>query len=160
MGSSITELPNLFFLYQMRILFYIFVVLLLGGGCSRKSSNAQYDNQKEQTREATTTIEWLTEKDHDFGTYSDKVQKDFDFVYVNTGKIPFVIHEARTFCGCTVAEYSPEPVMPGDTGLIHVYYTGNGFTPGTFHKHIDIHSNAKDSVIELSIYGFFEEEEQ
>ena len=91
---------------------------------------------------------------HDFGIFSqDTAIVTYDFIFTNVGKSPLIIHEASASCGCTVPEYTLEPIMPGKTGKISVTYNGKGRRPGVFRKSITIHNNGKHTPIRLYIEG-------
>ncbi len=98
---------------------------------------------------------------HDFGTFteSNPIVK-CTFTFTNVGDGPLVIHQVVASCGCTVPEYTQEPVMPGKTGTIQVTYNGTGRYPGHFQKSITVRSNAKSSeLIRLTIEGNMTEAE-
>jgi len=44
------------------------------------------------------------------------------FKFTNTGKVPLIISDARSTCGCTVPEWPAEPVAPGEEGEIFVKF--------------------------------------
>ncbi len=91
---------------------------------------------------------------HNFGVFaSDTAILTYDFVFTNVGKSPIVIHQASASCGCTVPEYTLEPIMPGCRGKISVTYNGKGKQLGVFRKSIAIHNNGKQTPIRLYIEG-------
>ena len=91
---------------------------------------------------------------HDFGVFSqDTAIVTYDFIFTNVGKSPLIIHEAAASCGCTIPEYTLEPIMPGKTGKISVTYNGKGRRPGVFRKSITIHNNGKQTPVRLYIEG-------
>lgn len=91
---------------------------------------------------------------HDFGTFSENNAKvSYTFTFTNVGDAPLVIHQAVASCGCTVPEYTQEPVMPGKKGTIKVTYNGTGRYPGHFKKSITIRTNAQTEMIRLFIEG-------
>ena len=91
---------------------------------------------------------------HDFGVFApDTAILTYDFVFTNVGKEPIIIHQASASCGCTVPEYTLEPVMPGCKGKISVTYNGKGRKPGVFRKSITIHNNGKQTPVRLYIEG-------
>ena len=60
---------------------------------------------------------------HNFGVFAqDTATLTYDFVFKNVGKSPLVIHSASASCGCTVPEYTLEPIMPGCHGKISNLY--------------------------------------
>ena len=91
---------------------------------------------------------------HNFGVFAqDTATLTYDFVFKNVGKSPLVIHSAVASCGCTVPEYTLEPIMPGCHGKISVTYNGKGRKPGVFRKSITIHNNGKQTPVRLYIEG-------
>ena len=100
-------------------------------------------------------VEKLT---HDFGTFSESAPVvTCTFNYTNTGDKPLVINQAVASCGCTVPEYTKEPVQPGQKGTIKVTYNGTGKFPGHFKKSITIRTNGKVEMTRLYIEGTMEE---
>ncbi len=91
---------------------------------------------------------------HDFGAFSEKSPTvTTTFTFTNVGDGPLVIHQAIASCGCTVPEYTQEPVQPGKTGTIKVTYNGKGRFPGKFKKSITVRTNAKTELVRLFIEG-------
>ena len=91
---------------------------------------------------------------HNFGVFAqDTATLTYDFVFKNVSKSPLVIHSAVASCGCTVPEYTLEPIMPGCHGKISVTYNGKGRKPGVFRKSITIHNNGKQTPVRLYIEG-------
>lgn len=87
---------------------------------------------------------------------SNPVQK-CTFTFTNTGNAPLIINQAIASCGCTVPEYTKEPVAPGKSGKINVTYNGKGKFPGFFKKTITIRTNGKTEMTRLYISGEMEE---
>ena len=49
---------------------------------------------------------------HNFGTFSENNPVvSCTFTFTNVGDAPLVIHQAVASCGCTVPEYTQEPVL-------------------------------------------------
>ena len=91
---------------------------------------------------------------HNFGTFSeDNPKVRCTFKFTNTGDKLLVIHQAIASCGCTVPQYSKEPIKPGESGEIVVNYDGTGKFPGHFKKSITIRTNAKKEIVRLYIEG-------
>ena len=94
------------------------------------------------------------ETTHDFGTFSEATPvQSCEFTFTNVGKGPLVIHQAVPSCGCTVPEFTEEPVLPGETGSVKVTYNGIGKYPGHFRKTITLRTNAKTEMVLLIIKG-------
>ena len=66
------------------------------------------------------------ETTHDFGEIKQNVEVQTLFQFKNTGKVPLVITNASSSCGCTVPEYPKEAIAPGESGAIKVVYNGSG----------------------------------
>ena len=91
---------------------------------------------------------------HDFGSFSEKNPKvTCTFTYTNVGEQPLVVNQAIASCGCTVPNYSKQPIKPGERGVIDVTYDGTDKIAGHFLKTITIRSNAKNEVVRLSLEG-------
>ncbi len=91
---------------------------------------------------------------HSFGTFSEKEPKQScTFTFTNVGEQPLVINQAIASCGCTVPEYTKEPVKPGETGEIKVTYNGAGKFPGHFKKSITVRTNGAVEMTRLYIEG-------
>lgn len=88
---------------------------------------------------------------HDFGIVETGSDASYYFVFVNTGKVPLVISNVRSSCGCTVPRWPRMPIPGGGTDSIRVAY--NTKIKGAFNKAITVHSNAPESVVELRIKG-------
>lgn len=68
----------------------------------------------------------LEPKVYDFGVIEEvngPVSCVFDVI--NDGNAPMVIEGIFVACGCTTAEFSQEPILPGEKGAIHVTFDPN-----------------------------------
>lgn len=63
---------------------------------------------------------------HHFGVITQGEKVSYSFKFKNTGKAPLIISSANASCGCTVPEYSKDPIAPGDEGFINVTYNSEG----------------------------------
>ena len=94
------------------------------------------------------------EKTHNFGIIAqDTCVVSCTFTFTNTGNQPLVIHQAISSCGCTVPEYTMEPIAPGKSGVINVTYNGKTKRPGVFKKSITVHTNAINTPTRIYIEG-------
>lgn len=93
------------------------------------------------------------ETTHDFGSFpEDSTNLSYSFEFTNTGDGPLIIHQAIATCGCTIPKYPKEPIKPGESGIITVFYNSYG-RPGHFYKSVTIRTNAKNDVTRLHIKG-------
>lgn len=90
----------------------------------------------------------FTDMTHDFGTVSEGPDATCEFTFKNNGKEPIVVEKAQPSCGCTVPQFSKEPVKPGETGIINVAYHTKG-KPTPFTKTITVVSNAGTKVLTI-----------
>jgi len=91
---------------------------------------------------------------HDFGKFSEKDPVvTCVFTFTNVGDEPLVINQAVASCGCTVPNYTKEPVQPGRKGEIKVTYNGTGKSLGHFKKTITVRSNGAIEITRLYIEG-------
>ena len=63
---------------------------------------------------------------HEFGTVEEGDVVEHIFKFTNTGKIPLVISNARSTCGCTVPEWPQDPIEAGGSGSIKVKFNTKG----------------------------------
>ncbi|MFH0762220.1 MAG: DUF1573 domain-containing protein [Bacteroidota bacterium] len=78
--------------------------------------------------------------------------KSYDFEFINNGSQPLIVHDVTSTCGCTIPEWSREPIAPGSKGKIKVTFDPRG-RPGAFRKTITVKSNARESTVTLYIVG-------
>lgn len=58
------------------------------------------------------------------------------FIFINKGESPVMINKVKSSCGCTVASYEKEPVMPGEKGVVIATY--NAKRKGAFRKSVTV----------------------
>ena len=100
-----------------------------------------------------TSVE-LPEAEKDFGTIPLNEKREHVFKLLNTGNKPLVVYDVTTSCGCTKAEYSKEPVRPGETLDLKVIY--NAEDKGRFRKSLRVYCNVEDSPSNLTVVGVVE----
>lgn len=87
----------------------------------------------------------------DFGDFSWDKRKEVEVVVINTGKVPLVINDVITSCGCTTVEYSKEPIQLGKNLNLKIKYQADH--PEHFNKTITVFCNAEGSPFRLVISG-------
>lgn len=83
----------------------------------------------------------FVEKEFDFGEIIQGTHVSHLFKFTNTGNAPLVITGARSSCGCTIPEYTKEPIMPGEKGDLLVRFDGSG--RGVVNKTITLLTNTE-----------------
>lgn len=137
----------------------IFGSLLMA--CNQKNENAAVtdntneittaDNQIEADTNATpinpeeAPVLQLEQEVYDFGDVEagSKTEKVIEFT--NAGKTPLLIQSASASCGCTVPEYSKEPVAPGEKGQLTVSYSAPQIN-GAQSKTVTLNTNTAKAV--------------
>ena len=104
-----------------------------------------------QTKNADIKFDQTTQSVGEFSVKEPVVYTEFTFT--NIGSAPLVIHQVVASCGCTIPEYSKEPVLPGKKGKIKVTYDGTDKPNGYFKKSIIVRTNAKTPTSRLFIEG-------
>jgi len=95
---------------------------------------------------------------HNFGKFSEKNPiVSCVFSFTNVGETPLVVNQAVPSCGCTVPEFTKNPIKPGEKGEIKVTYNGTGKFPGHFKKSITVRTNGVVEMTRLYIEGEMEE---
>jgi hypothetical protein len=100
------------------------------------------------SNQPSTTIA-LSESNFDFGNVKkgDKVQHIYEIT--NTGTNPLVISEVKPGCGCTVPDFTKEPIMPGKKGKITLHFDSSNFD-GNVDKYADVFANVEKAPIKLT----------
>lgn len=91
-------------------------------------------------------------------SFSEKVLKippspegpslSFEFPFTNSGEVPLIISEYKVQCTCTVVEYPKEPILPGQSGVIHVHFDTKGKT-GWQYRQVRLYANTKKGMDEI-----------
>lgn len=91
---------------------------------------------------------------HNFGSFPESSPKvTCVFKFTNVGDQPLVINQAVASCGCTVPEYTKDPIKPGESGEIKVTYNGAGKFTGHFKKSITVRTNGRVEMTRLYVEG-------
>ena len=91
----------------------------------------------------------FAETDFNFGKIKkgDKVEHVFEVT--NTGDNPLIISNVKPACGCTVPDYTKEPILPGKKGNITIHFDSSNFD-GTVYKTVDAYLNVEKAPIRLN----------
>ena len=119
--------------------------LFASAGLAAQGSSGETRPEEEVVR--------FEEKIHDFGDIllSDK-SVSCKFNFTNISKKPVVVHNVVSSCGCTVPQWTREPVMPGKTGTIEVTFKNDqGAYP--FSKSITAYISGINRPVILHIKG-------
>ncbi len=95
----------------------------------------------------------------DFGEVEEGAVVTHTYSFTNVGKVPLVISNARSTCGCTVPDWSKKPVEPGEKGSIEVRFNTKG-KKNNQRKPIYITANTYPSKNEIYLEGVVKEVDQ
>ncbi len=88
----------------------------------------------------------------DFGTIDQNTPVEHVFKFKNTGEAPLMIVNAKSSCGCTIPEYTKDPVAPGESGELLVKFNGSG--QNQVSKTVTLTTNTKAGTETLTIKAF------
>ena len=88
---------------------------------------------------------------HNFGQIEWKKPVTVDYTITNTGNKPLVLSNVTTSCGCAVAEWTKQPIAPGEKGTVTATFDAQAL--GHFEKTVGIYSNAEPSLVYLTFKG-------
>ncbi len=97
----------------------------------------------------TTTVKFDSPS-HNFGKIMQDSDNHYVFKFTNTGKEPLLITNAQASCGCTVPDYTKQPVKPGEQGEIRVEYRP-GKQEGQQNKTVTVTANTEPAQTVLHI---------
>ena len=101
-------------------------------------------------KEALTVVSLLKDK-VDLGDFSWNKEREAEFVISNVGKLPLVINDVITSCGCTKVDYTKKPILSGENIILKIKYKAEH--PEHFNKTITVYCNAEGSPFHLKISG-------
>lgn len=78
--------------------------------------------------------------DHDFGTITEGQVVEHTYSFKNVGEAPLIIQSAQGSCGCTVPDWSKQPIPPGGTGFVKAKFDSNG-KPNIQNKTVTVTAN-------------------
>ena len=84
---------------------------------------------------------------------------EFDFSFSNAGNQPLLISEITVSCPCTTADHPKHPILPGESGTIHVTFDTKGKI-GYQDRTLTIFSNAKTNPEKIRFKGMVDHKQQ
>jgi len=91
-------------------------------------------------------ISWEKEN-FNFGEIKQNVPVDVRYTFKNTGNAPLIIQNVQPSCGCTNADYTRTPVLPGQKGFVKVIYDSKAM--GNFTKSVTVTTNEAESGVTI-----------
>jgi hypothetical protein len=135
----------------VKSLFFMAVVAVMAAGCKDRDAEkkiaqlesrlADLEGKKASPAVATSPVAPAETKpegplptmefqvtDHDFGTISEGDVVEYTYAFKNSGEAPLIIQGAQGSCGCTVPDWTKEPIPAGGTGYVKAKFDSNGKT--------------------------------
>jgi hypothetical protein len=121
--------------------------------CSDASSKIKSEEERmaiEAATSASLPVFNFEKESHDFGAMNEGEVGTTEFNFTNEGEVPLIISSAQGSCGCTVPEYSNDPIAPGEEGTITVRFNSQG-KPGNQTKTVTLSANTVPNTKVLTI---------
>jgi hypothetical protein len=115
---------------------YLFALLAVPSAADLNSQGITEDPKE---------LEWV-KTTHDFGEIVQGTKAKHTFTFINKGTVPVMITNASASCGCTVPNYSKEPVAPGAQGSVTAIFDSSGKS-GNFAKNITVTTNVGSTIL-------------
>lgn len=142
-----------------KVSYLLLLVPFLLASCQQKANQAGSD-EGSASAEMTAAAESDTAKAEfefddtafDFGVVEEGEKVTHSYRFKNVGSSSLIISNAMASCGCTVPEWTREPIPPGGTGEIKAVFDSKGRV-GKQSKSITVHANTEPSVVQLTLAG-------
>ena len=106
------------------------------------------DRASEAQSKPLTTVA-LSESSFEFGKIKKGDHKEHTYEITNTGKNPLIISQVKPGCGCTVPDYTKDPIMPGKKGKITLKFDSSNFD-GLVNKQAEIYANVEKAPMVIT----------
>lgn len=91
----------------------------------------------------------VSENHHDFKDIKKGETVSHQFELTNTGDKPLIISAVKPACGCTVPEFTKEPILPGKKGFVTLKFNSERFQ-GIQRKSAEVYANVEQLPIVLT----------
>ncbi|MBP3942758.1 DUF1573 domain-containing protein [Sphingobacteriaceae bacterium WQ 2009] len=75
-----------------------------------------------------------------------------DYTFTNVGAVPLILSKVNASCGCTTPDFSKNPILPGQKGVVKVSFNSDGQV-GMQQKIITVASNASNAITTVQLKG-------
>ncbi|WP_017259441.1 DUF1573 domain-containing protein [Pedobacter arcticus] len=137
----------------MRNVFLGLIALISVSACNTDVKNESATDTSAVAVDSTMAPIISFEKEsYEFGKIKQGESVSYSFKFVNTGKSPLIIKEASATCGCTVPEFSKEPIAAGASSEIKVTFNSAG-KEGLQDKVVTLVANTIPQNTEVHLIG-------
>lgn len=127
-----------------RIIIIMFFVLSVAA-CKQQRTQLQSVGELAPDPATFTKVQWM-DSIKDFGTINMGDSVQITFVCKNIGDKPLLLTQVKPGCGCTLANYTQEAILPGGEGSVTGIFNSNRAHPGEVRKSIIVTTNTPDGI--------------
>lgn len=98
-----------------------------------------------------TSVEWVDTLKN-FGTIVYGEKADIQFRCKNAGNKPLILASVTPGCGCTLADYTKEPIAPGKEGFVNASFDSKKAHSADVRKLIYVRCNDKTNTDRVLIF--------
>ena len=129
----------------------LLTLLFVASSCNN-GSNEDLQKKAEKDSSNYTTVQWL-DTIVSIGTINMGEKAQVKFRCKNTGTKPLIITNAKPGCGCTVADYTKEPIAPGGEGWVTGAFDSKKIhSGGDIHKTIIVSTNTFNGTEKFLVF--------
>ncbi|WP_028123035.1 DUF1573 domain-containing protein [Epilithonimonas tenax] len=115
---------------------------------SQEQAPEESEMLKEAQSKPLTSIAF-SETEHNFGDIKKGEKVEHIYEVTNTGTNPLIISNVKPGCGCTVPDYTKEPILPGKKGKITLHFDSTNFD-GAVNKAADVFVNVEKAPVKIT----------
>ena len=109
------------------------------------------DNKAEAPKKKSDDVAKFQTESIDLGKIMQNNPTTATFEVTNISKEPLLIEQANPTCGCTISDYTKEPIAPGKMGFIKATYNAKNLN--LFEKHLTVKFAGCDDMKSITIKG-------
>ena len=129
--------------FRNHLLLFVLVALLLG--CSGQQANRGETKMLEITDLANEDVIY------ELGAIAIGQEAEFILTLKNNADKPIVINEVRIFCGCTIPEFQPEPILPKASSDLKIRFIADHL--GVFSKSVRVYLSNQEDPFDVKFRG-------
>jgi len=137
----------------MKIIVQILIVSIFSLGivsCKKDSKRGfiDVDKLRAEAQKIPLTTLAVSQVHHNFGDIAKGQRVKYTYKFTNTGDQPLVISTVKPACGCTVPDFTRDPILPGGVGEVTLSFDSSSFE-GFQNKSADVFTNTEKSPVTI-----------
>ncbi len=137
----------------MKKIIYLIIVTIIFCFCNNEAKNKKISINTQTDTANFTTIKWI-DTTFTFDSIKQGDKKSFTYKCINTGNKPLVLSEVRPGCGCTVANYSKEAILPNKEGWVTANFDSKRFCDQVTKSILVVSNTSNERERVLKFSGF------